>query len=817
MGLASALTTALTGMTAAETQIDVAGNNLANSQTVGFKSSKSVFATQFLQTQGLGSAPTGSTGGTNPRQTGLGTRVAEITPDFTQGTIQTSSNPSDLAIQGEGFFMVEGSQGEVQYTRNGIFKTNSENELVNVTGQRVLGFGVDDTFTLQRTTLASMSIPLGSAAVAQATQNVFLQGNLTPSGNVANTAQVVQSAVMGDSVVPRPDVSLASESVAPIPDATAVTIANTEGSGGTHAEGVTYRYRFTFVDDSGAETVGSPEISVTVPAGDTLANNTITLNNLPTSTDYASINVYRTAGGGTDFFQLGTAALGGSFVDDNSTPLSTTPLDSTTINGNYTYLVTYSRAGEEESRPSATIGPINVVNGRVHLTGLPTPPPAPSDGSFPAYDKVRIYRNLATDSTRFYLVSEIDPGEEYTDSSTDAEISNLALPGNQEIDLDGPKLDANTLLVNVVKRDGLNYDNVFTEGTLSFAGRKGGRTLTAKEFTITSTTTIQELVSFMQQSLGIQTSLDDPQNEFPGSENNISGESGTLPPGITINDGQIRIVSNNGIDNAIEVGISAFRLTSSTNDVSTPTLNFGKVQDAVGQSTVADFIAYDTLGIPVNVRVTAVLQSVSDSATTYRWYADSGDNDPSSGTAIAVGTGLVTFDGEGNLINTTNDRVTIDRRNVPSNDPLEFVLNFDSVVGLAQSTATLAATRQDGSGAGTLTSFVIGEDGRIRGVFSNGVARDLGQIRLARFANPSGLEQKGQNLFGQGVNSGLAVEGDPGENGIGSIIAGAQELSNTDIGRNLIDLVLATTQYRGNARVITAAQQLLDELLNLRQ
>jgi len=177
----------------------------------------------------------------------------------------------------------------------------------------------------------------------------------------------------------------------------------------------------------------------------------------------------------------------------------------------------------------------------------------------------------------------------------------------------------------------------------------------------------------------------------------------------------------------------------------------------------------------------------------------------------------VTFDGEGNLINTTNDRVTIDRRNVPSNDPLEFVLNFDSVVGLAQSTATLAATRQDGSGAGTLTSFVIGEDGRIRGVFSNGVARDLGQIRLARFANPSGLEQKGQNLFGQGVNSGLAVEGDPGENGIGSIIAGAQELSNTDIGRNLIDLVLATTQYRGNARVITAAQQLLDELLNLRQ
>src|SRR6188474_3190765 len=118
MGLASALTTALTGMQAAETQLDVVGNNLANSQTVGFKASDAVFATQFLQTQSLGSAPTGGSGGTNPRQTGLGTRVAEVTPDFTQGTIEISSNPSDLAIQGDGFFMVEDGQGERLYTRN---------------------------------------------------------------------------------------------------------------------------------------------------------------------------------------------------------------------------------------------------------------------------------------------------------------------------------------------------------------------------------------------------------------------------------------------------------------------------------------------------------------------------------------------------------------------------------------------------------------------------------------------------------------------------------------------------------------------------
>src|SRR3990172_2379009 len=133
MGLASALNTALTGLSASETTIDVVGNNLANSNTVGFKQSQADFATQFLQTMSLGSAPTDTSGGTNPRQTGLGAMVAEITPDFTQGTIQISSSPTDLAIQGDGFFIVQGNGGEELYTRNGIFKMNAQDELVKIT------------------------------------------------------------------------------------------------------------------------------------------------------------------------------------------------------------------------------------------------------------------------------------------------------------------------------------------------------------------------------------------------------------------------------------------------------------------------------------------------------------------------------------------------------------------------------------------------------------------------------------------------------------------------------------------------------------
>lgn len=816
MGLASALTTALTGMTAAETQVDVVGNNLANSQTVGFKASNSVFATQFLQTQSLGSSPTTGSGGTNPRQVGLGTRVAEITPDFTQGTIEVSANASDLAIQGDGFFIVEGSQGERLYTRNGIFKTNQNNELVTVTGQRVLGYGIDENFQIQTTTLVPLEIPLGSAAVAQATQNVYLEGVMSPSGDVATTAGVIQSTVLGDSIVPRPDAT-STVTVAPIPNVAGTSVVNTEGTGGTHPEGSTYRYRITFVDASGNETLASNEIMVTVPVGNGLNDNTITLNNLPTAAGYSNVNIYRTAAGGSDFFLLDSAPAGGSFVDDNSIPLSATPLENDSINGNYSYLITYYKAGEEESRPSPLIGPQNVVNGRIHLSNLPAPPvPGPTDG-FPAYDGIRIYRSLSTDSNQFFLVGEVGIGEDFTDSRSDAEISDLSILGNKAIDLDGPKVDPNTLLINVVKRDGLNYENMFQEGTLSFTARKGGRALQPMQFEVTSTTTLQDLMSFMQNSLGIQTSIDDPQHPLPNSVNNITGESSPLSPGVYISNGKIRVVGNNGVDNAVEIDLSGFRITTPSGDVTTPNLGFGTVQEAKGQSAVADFIAYDSLGIPLTVRITAVLESVTDSATTYRWFADSPNNSPASGTDISVGTGLITFDGKGNLVSTTNDRVTIQRRGIPSSDPLEFTLNFGQVSGLSASSSTLAASRQDGSAAGTLTSYIVGEDGTVRGVFSNGVTRNLGQLRLATFANPAGLEQLGQNLFGQGVNSGLPVEGSPGNDGMGKVIAGALELSNTDIGKNLIDLVLATTQYRGNARVITTAQQLLDELLNLRR
>ncbi|MCA9121258.1 MAG: flagellar hook-basal body complex protein [Planctomycetaceae bacterium] len=818
MGLASALSTALTGLTAAETQIDVVGNNLANSQTVGFKESGISFTTQFLQNLSLGSQPTATTGGTNPRQTGLGTQVAEIAPVFTQGTIQTSSSASDVALQGDGFFVVQSSTGEPLYTRSGIFKTNSQNELVTVNGNRLLGYAVDDEFQLQTTELVPIEVPVGSVRVAQATKNVYLEGVLPPTGDVATTGEVIDSVILGTASIPRPDTSGVSLNAAPAPNEGAVGITQAD-SGGTHVEGDTYRYRFAYVDASGAEATPSEERTVTVQGADGNPNNSITLNSLPAppSGEYTRLNIYRTEPNGNSFYRLGQVDLTttDSFVDSDPTGIDLAqPLEEEVLTGNYSYLITYANSNGE-TRPTPLTTSVNVAIGRVHLQNLPTPPtPGPGD-SFAAYDTIRIYRNLATDSSSYYLVDEIDPSvtSEYTDSASDA-----AIQLNAKANLDGPTINPNTLLTDVLVRDELNFERLFKVGTLAFNGRKGGRALQTRDFEVTATSTVQELLDFIRDTTGIQRAAEDPGHPIPSSANNIPGDVSALAPGATITaDGRLRFVSNNGVDNAVTVGLSGFLLTTPDGEVSAPNLGFSSSQKAVGQSAVADFLAYDSLGSPLNVRVTAIMESRTGTATTYRWFADSADNDPLSGVDLSVGTGLVTFDGQGNFISSTNTQVTIERRNTPAATPLDFNLDFTAISGLEGKNATLAASRQDGSSAGTLSSFSIGEDGTIRGAFSNGVSRSLGQIRLAKFSNPAGLEQRGQNMFAVGANSGLPVEGNPGENGIATLVSGAVELSNTDIGSNLIDLVLATTQYRGNTRVITAAQQLLEELLNLRR
>ncbi len=117
----------------------------------------------------------------------------------------------------------------------------------------------------------------------------------------------------------------------------------------------------------------------------------------------------------------------------------------------------------------------------------------------------------------------------------------------------------------------------------------------------------------------------------------------------------------------------------------------------------------------------------------------------------------------------------------------------------------------------TLTSFAIDPNGVVNGVFNNGVTETIGQVVLAQFSNQQGLVANGNGTYTQGANSGPANIVKPNTGGTGTLESGAIEQSNTDIGTSLVGLITVSTNYQGDARVITVANELVNDLLTMLQ
>jgi flagellar hook protein FlgE len=130
---------------------------------------------------------------------------------------------------------------------------------------------------------------------------------------------------------------------------------------------------------------------------------------------------------------------------------------------------------------------------------------------------------------------------------------------------------------------------------------------------------------------------------------------------------------------------------------------------------------------------------------------------------------------------------------------------------------SLAALSQDGAALGSLQSFSISDNGLVSGVFSNGTTQVLGQIALATFNNPAGLQKAGDSAYLATINSGLAQVGMPGANGRGTLSSGTLEMSNVDLAQEFTNLIIAQRGFQANSRVITASDELLQDLVNLKR
>jgi flagellar hook protein FlgE len=179
--------------------MDVIGNNIANVNTTGFRSSRALFRTAFAQTLSIGTAPTGNLGGVNPLQIGLGTTVGATSTNFNQGSIETTGVPSDLAVSGNGFFIVRDGTGRPFFTRDGSFSLGADQVVSNSKGMIVQGWMADSNFQVNPSgATGSITIPLGSMRLAKATQNINLTGNLNSAGDVGTQGSEVDTQALVD-------------------------------------------------------------------------------------------------------------------------------------------------------------------------------------------------------------------------------------------------------------------------------------------------------------------------------------------------------------------------------------------------------------------------------------------------------------------------------------------------------------------------------------------------------------------------------------------------------------------------------------------
>ena len=207
---------------------------------------------------------------------------------------------------------------------------------------------------------------------------------------------------------------------------------------------------------------------------------------------------------------------------------------------------------------------------------------------------------------------------------------------------------------------------------------------------------------------------------------------------------------------------------------------------------------WDVTATSSDAAVNALTVDTGAGGTTVVFDVDGRRITPAIGTDMTIDVDLTTASGAG-VTGTIDFTITVDH---------------DSVTQFAGPGA-IAPTFNNGFSAGSLVSFSVGPGGDITGIFSNGTTRALGQMALANFTNPAGLQRAGSNLFEATSNSGVPNVGTPGTGGRGSVGAGVLEGSNTDLAREFTNVVIAQRGFQASSRIISTADQMLEGLVNL--
>ncbi|CAD7288921.1 hypothetical protein LMG7974_01232 [Campylobacter majalis] len=838
----------VTGLQAHQIAMDVESNNIANVNTVGFKYSRANFADMLSQTNRVATAPTGNLGGQNAMQIGLGVTAQSTTRIFSQGTLQTTDKNTDLALQGDGFFIVSNDGGSTHYyTRNGDFVRDRAGNFVNNAGYVAQGWLRDDeTATIDSTgPVKNIVIPEGLTTPARATTVVSVKANLD-SGNSIGTRSTPIYAL--DSVANGRDfdndgVLFPNEIHAENDVNSDEFYTNSRNEQILTERGVDLGVLFNEVGDGVALRRGQ---GLWISYANAESKKVKIGQDNP-----AFIGKFGTIDPVTGVFtpQAKTLDIVINGVSIQSTNAVASISDvAALINAQYN--ITGVRAEISEGNKLTLINRNNSgttdQSKNIHLVVNA------GDGTdiknlIPDYDANDPTKNridIITAHQYEYTTTSTTAVHGYNTNSRQVNTTEDLRRAMQEdarkyVDYDGSgsniKKDAQTVMTNIKTK----IDTAINGGTDAAAVAKAaeipelkplGNEFLAAYYRATN--------SGEDHATALNTAKDYVANLFAFDDYN----DGVTFSVNTKGQFELKNPANSLMDRAIYLSVTGRTTPASPN---TPAINEnvrlttmmksleGSLTPGQAVRTSSAFMMsshgstteiYDSLGSKhtVNIRW-AKTGTTNDGGTEWNMVIQVPEpaeiNFSGNGPANVI-TGMLRFGPDGALSSFNPASFTFTANNgsqAGQSVQLNFGLNtdFNGLTSFDRDSST-DYIRQDGYEGGSLKDLRIDETGTIIGAFTNGQSFGLAQIAVATFTNNEGLHAEGGNIFSRTANSGDPVVGTAGSGNKGTIAAAKLEQSNVDLSRSLTQLIVVQRGFQANSKAITTSDEMLNTLLQLK-
>ncbi|EKH6922141.1 flagellar hook protein FlgE [Campylobacter coli] len=848
----------VSGLQAHQVAMDVEGNNISNVNTTGFKYSRADFGTMFSQTVKIATAPTDGRGGSNPLQIGLGVSVSSTTRIHSQGSVQTTDKNTDVAINGDGFFMVSDDGGLTNYlTRSGDFKLDAYGNFVNNAGFVVQGWNINwDTQSIDSSrTPQNIFIDPGMHIPAAQSTEVAIKANLNSGLNIGTASRPLYSL---DSVhgfnqktgetkdendtgttqfytTSKNAVEVTEKGV----DAGSLFNANGQGLNLRDGQGIWVSYADAkYSTNQLGVNAFDPNLHQTQTAAfwgngnqktrlDIVINGVTIQNDTIGSIDeaIAYINTFTAptdARQGTGVRAVKNADGSGiDFVNDNA--------DGTTDNMKNINLVVNATNTAGEAWTATWDAAANTFNQYAPIQQNNASLWTATGGQAGTANNLTGGRSAQIITAHKYIYSSSpqtlppmynpDGGFAYipgtqggggpTWNGTDT--ATIGSQNYYNAVMNGSLLNTNIRtfhttedLRELLQRDaryGVDYDG---SGTFAAAD-------------------VNENVKVVVNSSGAFSLTN--VNETSNSPTLVTGGQGPLTFGphnmnfnITAYTDERGTVSTNDAFTKIFKGL----------DGSFPAGNQVKQSELLKLSAFsAGLEIYDSLGSKHTLEVQFVKQSTTQDGGN-EWQMIIRVPEPAEINTTGEGpnniiVGTARFNNDGSLSNYNPRTINFSPNNGAAPNQ-QIKLSFgtsgsnDGLVS-SNSASTLTGQATDGYTSGNLKPDAIRVDdkGNILGEFTNGKTFAVAKIAMASVANNSGLEEIGGNLFKVTANSGNIVVGEAGTGGRGEMKTSALEMSNVDLSRSLTELIIIQRGYQANSKTISTSDQMLQTLIQLKQ